>query len=243
MENKIIIANMKMNMDKIDISNYLSKIKGKIKESDIVFCPVSIYIPYFLKEGYKVGLQNIYFEEKGAFTGEISPTQSKSMNINNSIIGHSERRSIFKESDDLINKKVKATLNNNIRPILCIGETEEENNKHITEEVLTRQLSEGLKYLEADKLKEVVIAYEPVWAIGTGNTMSNDEIEKATRFIKEEVKRLFGIEDIKVLYGGSVNENNIESLCTIDNVDGFLVGGASTDPDKFLKIIEVAVTM
>jgi len=243
MENKIIIGNMKMNMDKNDISNYLKQIKNKIKNENIVFCPVSLYIPYFLKEGYNVGLQNIYFEDKGAFTGEISSMQAKSMGISNVIIGHSERRSIFSESDDFINKKIKASLTHHVRPIFCIGETEEENSKQMTEEVLKTQIKEGLKNIISDDLQKIIIAYEPVWAIGTGNTMSDDEIKIAISFIKEEVKKLFEIEDIKVIYGGSVNEKNIDVLCTIDNVDGFLIGGACTDPEKFLKILEVAVPM
>ena len=241
MENKIVIANMKMNMTAVEVDNYLEQINGKINSRFVVICPTSIYVPYFLKNNYLVGLQNTHVGEKGAYTGEISPAQANSMGITLTILGHSERRIHFKESNKLINSKVKSAIENNLKVVLCIGEDLNEHKRGLTHKVLKNQLMSCLDEIEPTKLQDVIIAYEPVWAIGTGLTPTNDEIESAVTFIKNNVKRYSNFENIPVLYGGSVNENNITELEKVPNLSGYLVGNASLDPNKLLSIIEVVL--
>lgn len=229
---KIIVANHKMNLTLNEIENYLKNIKPN---DNIVICPTSIYVSYFLKN-YHVGLQNIYLEDKGAYTGEISPLQASSMGITYTIVGHSERRNYFNEDDVMINKKVLASLKNKLNVIVCIGENEEE--IKISDKIIKRQLLKALN--NVDDFDKIIIAYEPIWAIGTNKTPTNKDISDVVGYIKLLVKQNFK-KDVLVLYGGSVNEKNIETLNEIENVDGFLIGGASTDSGKFKKIIEVAL--
>lgn len=242
MENKkLIVGNLKMNLLADDISNYIKQLEGQKLNEQIVICPSSIYIPYFLKQSYKVGIQNIFFRGKGAYTGEISPSQAASLGVKYAIVGHSERRGYFNESDQDINKKVVMALKNGLEVILCIGETAEEKNLLKTACILKRQLLNGLRNLEEQQLNHITIAYEPVWAIGTNVIPTNKDIEDSILYIKGIVSEYLKYEDIPVMYGGSVNDENILELNKIPNVSGFLVGGASTDAKKFLKIIEVAV--
>ncbi len=238
---KIVVGNMKMTLTSKEVSAYLKVVNKKITSRRVVICPTSIYLPYFLNQTYFAGLQNIYCEDSGAYTGEISPKQASSMGVSFVIVGHSERRTIFKETDTLIHNKVKAAIEHHMRVILCIGETEEERSLLKTDVVIKRQLKSALKGLEPAMFSNVILAYEPIWSIGTGVIPKKKDIEKTIDYIKGVVFQEFLIEDIPVLYGGSVNEKNIEKLNTIPNVSGFLVGGASTDPEKFIKIIEVAV--
>ena len=233
MAKKIVVANLKMSMTTSDVNMYLKKIKD-LDNKNVVICPTAIYIPYFLKQNFYVGIQNVYKEELGAYTGEVSPLQAYTMGIRYVILGHSERRNYFKETNDLINEKIKASLKNNLKVILCIGESKEEREMLRTKRVLKKQL---LTCLDGVDIKNVIIAYEPIWAIGTRVTPTNTEIENTISFIKDVVLELKH-ENIKVLYGGSVNEENIKQLNTISNIDGFLVGGASTKYDKFKIIIE-----
>lgn len=241
MVNKVVIANLKMNMTASETDNYLNAIEGKINSNYVVFCPTSIYTPYFLKNNYLVGLQNIYYNDNGSYTGEISPAQASSMGIDLVIIGHSERRIHFKESNKLINSKIKDALKHNLKVVLCIGEDAKEYQNEETNKVLKSQLIHCLEEIESNKLKDVIIAYEPVWSIGTGMVPADVEIESAAHFIKNIVKRYLNYEDIPVIYGGSVNDTNIAELNRIPNISGFLVGGASLDAEKLLKIIEVVV--
>lgn len=242
MENKkIIVGNLKMNLLATDISDYLKEFKSENLNDQVIICPTSIYIPYFLKQPYKVGIQNIFFRESGAYTGEISPSQAASIGVRYAIIGHSERREYFKETDQDINKKIVGTLKYGIEVILCIGETTEEKNLLKTARVLKRQILNDLRNLEEKDLDHIIIAYEPVWAIGTGVVPTKKDIEDTITYIKGIVAEYFHYDDIPVMYGGSINEHNIEELNQIQNVAGFLVGGASMDAKRFLKIIEVAV--
>lgn len=224
----IVIGNMKMNLTLEEIKDY---IKNFPKNDNVVICPTSIYIPYFLD--YNVGIQNISDKTMGAYTGEVSSKQCRSMGIEYTIIGHSERRSYYNETDAIINEKIKVSLENDLKVILCIGEKDGENSK----QVIFDQLKNDLKMIE--NIDNIIIAYEPIWAIGTNVTPTNDQIEEIIKYIKELII-LSHNKNIKVLYGGSVNEKNISSLCEIPNVDGFLVGGASTKINEFNKIIEVA---
>lgn len=243
MENKrIIVGNLKMNMVADEVSNYLNVINKNIYSDQVVICPSTIYIPYFLKHRYKIGIQNIATEEKGAYTGEVSATQAYSLGVHYALIGHSERRALFNENDLVVNKKVKAAIKNNLYPIICVGETNEDKVMLRTEKILKKQITYALHDLNFDELDSVVIAYEPVWSIGTNKIPSNKDIKSTISYIKLLVENLYGYNKIKVLYGGSVNQKNIEQLVKIDNLDGFLVGGASLKPNEFLNIIEVAVT-
>ena len=235
--NKIVVGNMKMNMNDLDITNYLDVINAEVSTDSVIICPTAIYIPYFLHNDYAVGIQNVYKENKGAFTGEISPRQAASMGVRYAIVGHSERRQVFSETDSLINEKLKAVLNNNMTPILCVGETKKEHEYHLTEIKLKKELKSDLKDIDVTK---IIIAYEPIWAIGSGVIPTNEEIDTTINFIKKEVAELTS-HKVRVLYGGSVNDKNIHQLNTIDSIDGYLVGGASTDSKKFMNIIKEVI--
>lgn len=227
---KLIVGNFKNYMTSTDVANYLKQI-DLINGENIILCPSNIYIPYFLKKNFKVGIQNVC--NNGTYTGEISAKQAKSIGIFSAIVGHSERRINFNETNQIINSKIKECLKEKINVILCIGETIEEKNNNETIDVLKKQIKECLDDIE---IKNVVIAYEPIWAIGTGIIPTVDEIQ----FITNEIKKIVGENhntDVKVLYGGSVNSNNISDIIKV--VDGVLIGKASTDVVEFLKIIEV----
>lgn len=221
---KIIVANHKMNLDIDGVNEYLEKLKS-VKHEFIVF-PTSIYIPYFINENYKVGIQNVYSKDFGAFTGEVSPYQASKLGVGYVMIGHSERRSFFYEDNNLIKEKIKKCLQNNLKVILCVGETLEEKEDGKTFEVLKKDLS------VIDNPENIMISYEPRWAIGSGKTPTNDEIEGVVKFIKK-------CYNVKVLYGGSVSEDNIATLNQIKSLDGYLLGKASTRAEEVLKIIEV----
>lgn len=236
MGKKIIIGNMKTNMNYFDIENYIHEIEGKMDYPAVILLPTSLYVPYFKDLNIKLGLQNIFFENEGAYTGEILPKQAKSMGLRYSLVGHSERRKELKESNQMINKKIKAGLQEKMGIILCIGETLEEKVLLETEDALKRQIFTALKGI--DDLKNIVIAYEPVWSIGTGKIPTERELVNAIKFIKNFVKEFKNNQEIKVLYGGSVSSSNIEFLNKIEEIDGYLIGGSSCDPEEFLKIIE-----
>ncbi len=236
MENKIVVANMKMNLEIKDISSYLKKIE-EIEDENFIVCPSNIYIPYFLKKKYKVGSQNCHFEKGGAFTGEVSPKQLKSLGVEYVIIGHSERRNIFKEDDILIKKKVVSALEENLKVIFCIGETLEEREMGRTLQVIKRQMLNVLPNLQ----KNIIVAYEPVWSIGTGKIPTNEEIEEVISYIKKVLREL-ELES-KVLYGGSVSRENISELQKTENVDGFLIGGASIDAEHIIDILNIIKTL
>lgn len=233
MKDKIIIGNMKMNLTLNDINYYLENIKG-IRYDKLVLCPTNIYIPYFLNHNIKVGIQNVFYKDMGSFTGEVSAYQASSLGINYAIVGHSERRNIFNETNEDINKKLKHILENNLTPILCIGEKKDEDMKV----VLEKDINEALK--DISNIDKIIIAYEPVWAIGTNIIPTNEKIEDTIKFIKDYIKEKFNC-DILVLYGGSININNIELLNKINNVDGFLIGGASLKVDEFTQIIKCII--
>lgn len=242
MENKrIIIGNLKMNMGASEINNYLKEVNKRIDNSNIVICPSSLFIPYFLKQKYKVGIQNIAPAECGAHTGEISASQASSLGVEYVIIGHSERRQMYNDTDLMINKKVKLALNNNLIPIICIGETNEDKVMFRTEKVINKQITYALRDLTKEDMEKIIIAYEPVWAIGTNVVPTNSDIKNAISYIKSLINTITQYNNTKVLYGGSVNKKNILELIKVNEVDGFLIGGASLKPDEFSEIIEVAV--
>lgn len=241
MENKkIVVANLKMNMTYKEIQAYIEKIKV-VQTKRVVFCPSALYIPYFLGYDYSVGIQGTAAEDLGAYTGQNSSVQAKSLGVVLSIIGHSECRTYLKETDELINAKIKNALKNKLNVILCIGETKEQKDMLRTSRVLKKQLEKDLAGLTPSDLKHIYIAYEPIWAIGTGIVPTHRDIKETIKFIQNEVEKMFGYKKISVLYGGSINAKNIEEFNKIEECSGFLVGGSSLYPKEILKIIEVAV--
>jgi len=187
----------------------------------------------------KLGAQNVYFEEKGAYTGEISPRMLLSAGCSTVIIGHSERRQYFSESDEIVNKKIKLARANNLEVILCIGESLEEREANKTFEVLEKQLAGSLKDLPLD---EITIAYEPIWAIGTGKTATKEQANEAHTCVREWLrKNKEGADNVRIQYGGSVKPDNVEELMLQPEVDGALVGGAALEPDSFAKIVSGAI--
>ena len=239
--NRYVVANLKMNQTAHEVNSYLKKINDEVDSEHVIICPTSIYIPYFLKQNYKVGLQNIFFHSEGAYTGEISPLQAMSLGVRYTLVGHSERRTYFEESDLDVNKKIKEALNYHMKIILCIGETNEERNMLKTDRILKKQLTYALRNINPMDYSKIMIAYEPVWALGTGNVPTEKEITTTITYIKELLQTTYHWEEPLVLYGGSVNEKNITHLNKIAILDGFLVGGASQDPKKLLKIIDTVL--
>lgn len=228
---KIIAANFKMNLTKKEIDNYLKEIDNK-KINNVIFFPSNLYIPYFSK--YNIGSQDISFKELGSITGDTSIKQYLDFNIKYVLIGHSERRKYFNDSK-YISDKVNLALKNNIIPIICIGETEEEYNNKLTKKVLKKELDEALENNITLLNNEIIIAYEPIFSIGTNKVLDIKEIENIISYIKSYLKNTYLL-DIKVLYGGSVNLNNIGNLEKISNLDGYLIGNASLDAKSFLDL-------
>lgn len=226
---KLVVANLKMNLAYSDINNYRNKMEDVITDNEIVICPSSLFLPFFKSGKYSLGAQNVYFEDKGSFTGETSPLQLKNMGTKYVIVGHSERRNIFNENNELINKKVNAVIKNNMIPILCVGESKEEKDEKKTYEVIEKQLDECLINVDTNN---IVIAYEPIWSIGTGIIPEEKDIENVINYIKEKYNA-----NTKVLYGGSVNVDNVAMINEISNIDGFLIGSASVDISNFINII------
>ncbi|WP_457625011.1 triose-phosphate isomerase [Persephonella sp.] len=247
----LVAANWKMNKTVGDTLEYLDLFLPSVKDLtkvEIMIAPpftalssASIRLDAARKEGeynIKLGAQNMHFEEKGAFTGEISPLMLTELEVDYVIIGHSERRHIFGEKDDLINKKVISAVEHGIRPILCVGETIEEREQGKTLSVVERQIRNGLAGVERDMVY-IDIAYEPVWAIGTGVNATPQQAQEVHRFIRSLINEISKGNDNKtrILYGGSVNEKNARDLIKEPNIEGFLVGTASLDPERFYKII------
>ncbi len=187
-----------------------------------------------------LGGQNIHWEKEGAFTGEISAGMLVSAGCTHVIIGHSERRQYFGETDETVNKKIRAALDENLVPVVCVGETEDEREAEKTFSILDKQVNDGLKGYVAGDLKNLVLAYEPVWAIGTGKTATSEQAQEVHLFLRSLLEKSFGKElasSIRILYGGSVKPDNIKELMGMDDIDGALVGGASLDAETFAKII------
>jgi len=187
-----------------------------------------------------LGAQNLFWEKEGAYTGEISPAMLVSAGCRYVIIGHSERRQYFGENEGTVNKKIKAALNARLIPILCIGESENERESDRTFSVLDKQIKNGLKNLVPKDLERMILAYEPVWAIGTGKTATSDQAQEVHQFLRSLLEKYFGTtfsQLIRILYGGSVKPDNISELMAMPDIDGALVGGASLDPETFSKII------
>ena len=247
MRKKVIAGNWKMNMGLHQSQKLVSEIingLGKDTKAEVIVCPpfTSLNEVSSLLKGtqIKLGAQNMYYEESGAFTGEVSADMLKSVGCEFVILGHSERRVIFNEPDELINKKIKAALAKSLKPIFCIGELLEQREKGETMQVVSRQVENGLEGVSAEQMKNVIIAYEPVWAIGTGKTATPLQAQEVHSFIRELVANNFPIsvaENLIIQYGGSVKPENSGELLSQKDIDGALVGGACLKADSFLRII------
>lgn len=247
---KIVLAsNWKMNLLPNDTKIYMQKLCPTI-ESISSKLDIHTYVPYIdiqtaieysKNSRLKIGAQNCHFESFGAFTGEISADMLLSLEIKNVIIGHSERRKYFCETDEMINQKVSKVLNNNMFVIFCVGETLEERDAGIELKIVKSQIVNGLKNIDNKYLNNICIAYEPVWAIGTGKNATPLEANQMCKQIRLEVKEMYGEEmssTIPILYGGSLNSENIEDIIVQSDIDGGLIGGASLKADKFYEIID-----
>ena len=245
MRKPVIIGNWKMNKDLDEAKKLVKEIISEKLDNNVekVVCVPFVYVTEVRKllEGTDVGLgaQNMFFETKGAFTGEISPVMLKSCGVSYVILGHSERRTIFNETDEIINKKVKSALQYKLIPILCCGETLEERNLGIEKDIVEKQIRNTLDDISINDIEKVIIAYEPIWAIGTGLTASSDDAENMIKFIREILYDIYGnlSENIRIQYGGSVKPNNIKDLMQKENVDGALVGGACLESTSFCELI------
>ena len=247
MRRTLIAGNWKMNnscAESVELVSQLKDILSASKEIDIVVAPpfTALGAVAAVLKGSPIGLsaQNVFWEESGAFTGEISTAMLKEVGCRYVIIGHSERRQYFSETDETVNKRLKAALKASLIPIVCIGETLAEREAEKTLPVIEQQLKGGLKGLSLEEMETVIIAYEPVWAIGTGKTATPDQAQEVHRFIRDIIARIFSKEiadDTRILYGGSVKPDNVDQLMVQLDIDGALVGGASLKADAFARIV------
>lgn len=246
MRTSIIAGNWKMHYTVEQAVKTVEELKALVKDAkcEVVVCPTFVCLDAVAKAvkgtNIKVGAQNVHFEEKGAFTGEIAPGMLEAMGIDYVVIGHSERRQYFNETDETVNKKLKACFAHNLIPILCVGEALEEREANITEEVIGKQVKLDLAGLTVEQVEALVIAYEPIWAIGTGKTATADQANETIAFIRKCIANLYGSEaadKTRIQYGGSVKPSTIAEQMAKSDIDGALVGGASLVPADFAAIV------
>lgn len=243
MRRKVIAGNWKMNMLPNEALAFVETLAPMVKDTnnEVILCVPFTDLFYTLlavqETNIKVGAQNMHWEEKGAYTGEVAPEMLSCINVKYVIIGHSERRMYFNETDETVNKKVKAALTHNLQPIVCVGETLEQRENGDAIEVITSQISKALNGLTTEDLSNIIVAYEPIWAIGTGKTATSEDANQAIKAIREKIKEEFGTDDVTILYGGSVKAENAKELFTMSDIDGGLVGGASLKADSFSGIV------
>jgi len=252
MRKKIVAANWKMNMTQAESARFVEALLlrdvGEITDVEVVIIPPFTAIAKVTEalgkaQNIKVGAQNMHWEHSGAFTGEISAAMLRDLFVRYVVLGHSERRQIFRETDEIVNRKVRAALEATLRPTVCVGETLEQREKGSVEKILSLQLHGSLAGLSSKDFHETVIAYEPVWAIGTGRNATPDQAQHAHAFLRARVSQLFGAtvaSQLLIQYGGSVKPDNAVSLLKQPDVDGALVGGASLQADQFLGIVRAA---
>ena len=251
MRKKIIAANWKMNMTQAEAASFVETFLVEVSEStdvEIVIVPpftaiAAVNTALGQAQHVKVGAQNMHWERSGAFTGEISPAMLRDLFVRYVVLGHSERRTFFGETDEIVNRKVRAAHEAMLRPIVCVGETLEQRERGDVEKVLGTQLRGSLTDLGGKELHETVIAYEPVWAIGTGKTATAEQAQEAHAFIRQVLREISDeatAEKIRIQYGGSVKPDNARTLMNQPDIDGALVGGASLDPRSFAQIVQGA---
>ncbi|MFJ7639419.1 triose-phosphate isomerase [Peribacillus sp. NPDC097264] len=248
MRKPIIAGNWKMNKTLSEATGFLEEVNTLIPKADkidSVVCAPALFLNQLVQSAQgtdvKIGAQNMHYEENGAFTGEISPISLADIGVSYVILGHSERREMFNETDEAVNKKVHAAFKHNLTPIVCCGETLEQREAGETNDFVGGQIEKGLAGLTEDQLKQTVIAYEPIWAIGTGKSSSAEDANEVCAHIRSVVADKFSkeaAEAVRIQYGGSVKPENIKEYMAQPDIDGALVGGASLKPDSFLQLLE-----
>lgn len=245
MRKPIIAGNWKMFKTRDEALFFVLQVSEKMPKNEqvetVIFAQAPLFRCLIKRQGeeLRIGAQNLHFEDEGAFTGELSGPLLRSYNVEYALIGHSERRQYFCETDEDVNKKITAAIRNDLLPIVCVGESLEQREDNKMNTVLESQVKNAFKGIPAIEMKDVVIAYEPIWAIGTGKTATSDQADEACGFIRSIVKSLYGTvvsDAIRILYGGSVKPANIDELIAKENIDGALVGGASLDPEQFIYL-------
>ena len=246
MRRKVIAGNWKMNMLPNEAIKFIEDLTPLVKDTknEVILCVPYTDLFYSLltaqNTNIKIGAQNMHFEESGAYTGEVSGKMLKSINVEYVIIGHSERRQYFNETDESVNKKIKAAFANELKPIVCVGETLEEKEAGKTVEIITKQTELALEGLIDEQVKNTIIAYEPIWAIGTGKTATSEDANNSIKEIRNKIAEIYGQEVAKsviIQYGGSVKSSNAKELFEMSDIDGGLVGGASLKAEEFSKIV------
>lgn len=249
MRKPIIAGNWKMFKTRDEAIAFIyevSEAMPSINEVDSVICAQAPMMRDLVKrqgENLRIGAQNIFYEDEGAYTGELSGKLLKSYNVEYVIIGHSERRNYFHETDEIVNKKINAALRNQLTPIVCVGEHLEERENNSTNLVLTKQIKGAFKGISAIDMEQIIIAYEPIWAIGTGKTATAEQANESCGYIRKLIKDLYGpvvADTIRIQYGGSVKPTNIDELLAKEEIDGALIGGASLDSQKFIEMVNAA---
>ena len=246
MRRKIVAGNWKMNMLQNEAMNFINLLAPKIEDAN---CEVIVCVPYTdlfyslltaQKTKIKIGAQNMHWKENGAYTGEISPEMLTSINVEYVIIGHSERRQYFAETDETVNKKIKSALKHNLKPILCVGENLKQRELELADEVISQQIELGLKDITKEEMNNIIIAYEPIWAIGTGKVATKENAENTIKNIRLTIERIYDEDvskNVSILYGGSVKPENAKEIFSAPDIDGALVGGASLKVQEFNEII------
>lgn len=246
MRKAIIAGNWKMNNTIQEAIDLVKELKPLVKDAncDVIVCPTFLSLPAVIEEckdsNVMVGAQNMHFEESGAFTGEVSPLMLKELGVKFVIIGHSERRQYFNETDETINKKIKTAFEHKITPILCVGESLQQRELGITEEILGAQIKQDLIGIKKEQVENMVIAYEPIWAIGTGKTATADDANNTIGFIRNVIGKLYGedfADKVRIQYGGSVKPSTIKEQMLKEHIDGGLIGGASLKASDFAAIV------
>jgi triosephosphate isomerase len=246
MRKPIIAGNWKMNKTPAEAEQLVTELIPLVKDAkcDVVVCPpyVDLAVVANLLAGtnIKLGAQNMHWAPKGAFTGEVSADMLLAMGVSYAIVGHSERRQYFGETDETVNKRAKAALEANITPIVCVGETLDQREKGVTDTIVSKQTVAALAGIEADEVVKVVIAYEPIWAIGTGKTATSEDANTTIKVIRDAIASVYGqkiAEEVRIQYGGSMKPSNAAELMAMPEIDGGLIGGASLKSDEFAKVV------
>ena len=250
MRKAFIAGNWKMNNTVEESIKLVEEIKEKLKEAKMENVEAAVCVPptslsdvvkTAKGSDLKVGAQNMHWEESGAYTGEVSPLMLNSLGVEYCIIGHSERRQYFNETDETVNKKIKSALKHDIKPIFCVGESLEQREKGIEEDIVKEQILKGLKDISDKDMEGITVAYEPIWAIGTGKTASSEEANNMCAFIRNTIEERYSkdiSEKIIIQYGGSVKPENVSEIMSMSDIDGALVGGASLKADDFIKLTQ-----
>jgi triosephosphate isomerase (TIM) len=248
MRKPIIAGNWKMHKTASEAKTFTEEVKGLVPDTDkvdSVICAPALFLENLVEQTKEskvaIGAQNMHFEESGAFTGEVSPVALADIGVEYVIIGHSERREMFNETDDSVNKKTLSAFKHNLTPIVCVGETLEQRENNETKDLVGAQVKQALTGLTEDQVKQTVIAYEPIWAIGTGKSSTAEDANEVCAHIRQVVASEFSqsaADSVRVQYGGSVKPNNIKEYMAQSDIDGALVGGASLEPQSFLQLLE-----